>query len=56
MLDQIQISHTFAKPKCLQQLMWIQWPIPIDNESVLNDATWHSENSDCVLSPQAYLH
>jgi len=25
-------------------------------ESVLNDATWHSENLDCVLSPQAYLH
>ncbi len=20
------------------------------------DATWHSEISDCVLSPQAYLH
>jgi hypothetical protein len=25
-------------------------------ESVWNDATWHSEISDCVLSPQAYLH
>jgi hypothetical protein len=25
-------------------------------EGVLNDATWHSENSDCLLSPQAYLH
>jgi hypothetical protein len=22
----------------------------------LNDATWHSEISDCVLNPQAYLH
>ncbi len=25
-------------------------------ESVWNDVTWHSEISDCVLSPQAYLH
>jgi hypothetical protein len=24
-------------------------------ESVWNDATWHSEISDCGLSPQAYL-
>jgi hypothetical protein len=23
-------------------------------ESVWNDATWHSEIPDCVLSPQAY--
>jgi hypothetical protein len=25
-------------------------------ESVWNDATWHSEISDYILSPQAYLH
>jgi hypothetical protein len=25
-------------------------------EGVKNDATWRSENLDCVLSPQAYLH
>ncbi len=25
-------------------------------ESVWNDTTWHSEISDCILSPQAYLH
>jgi hypothetical protein len=25
-------------------------------ERVWNDATWHSEISDCVLSPQAYLN
>jgi hypothetical protein len=25
-------------------------------EGVLNDATWRPENSDYVLSPQAYLH
>ncbi len=24
-------------------------------ENVWNDGTWHSEISDCVLSPQAYL-
>jgi hypothetical protein len=25
-------------------------------EGVKNDATWRSENLDCILSPQAYLH
>jgi len=25
-------------------------------EGVLNDATCRSENSDCILRPQAYLH
>ncbi len=35
---------------------WLVGHLQLSFESVLNDATWHCENLDCVLSPQAYLH